>query len=469
MTEPATATEAEVRDLVADGTDRTTDLLDALDISEGHLQKVLKSMTERGLLDRHRDGGRYVYAVADDGPAQDGATGDGGGGLMPADRSYLPDDADDVGFLSHPQDGFDAMDVGDVGEYFATDGELRELLALAAPEADDLSPFTLRAMIGGPSGCGKTTLCETIAATIGARFITVQCREDMTDKDLIGKPSFAGGDTQWVDGPIPRALMASNYGEVVLLLDEYNRAPASAKNALFAALDHRGEVRLDGPRGGEVVAGVPENIHVFATVNVGDEYHGTHRLDHAEETRFTYRTDVDYLAAEPCGCGDTGCQACNGIEREAELLVSRTTLHADLARTMVEAVAEIRREAADPTNTTIDVGVSTRTVVDGWAPEAERFHAADMDDALMRAAKRSVLSSYSGDDDAYDEALGILESHLQGAPIDPDDYSAFEADEIVSCGDCDYAEPKPDAEARGVLALAECPECGSDDVSVRAR
>ena len=447
----------------------TADIVEALGVSEGHAQKKLKELAEERPevpLDRERDGPGYVYVTADatgdeSGPASPDADHDDG--LMPAVRNY----------------DFSANAVERPDEYFATNGELAKVTARV--ENRELSGQPVRVLLTGDTGTGKTTLAENVAAQVEGAFFEVNCRDDMSDADLLGSPVLAGEETIWTDGPVTKALMASapaerqvregwvesedaaHDGPVVLLVDELNRAPAKAKNALFSALDHRARVTLDGPRGGEPIQGEAMDLIVLATINEGDEYHGTHRMDHAEESRWTNYYETGYLATYDLSTGDY-----EGVDREAQLLVERHGLPENVARRMVECAAEVRAKAADRTNTTVEVGLPTRNVL-AWGATALSYHEGGIENAVVEAAEDTVLSFFRspGDEDAYDEVLAVIEDALNDAPLDEDEFEAFEADEIIRCPDCSWSEPKPKAEEQGVMALMECPDCGGDVRSVR--
>ena len=188
-------------------------------------------------------------------------------------------------------------------------------------------------------------------------------------------------------------------------------------------------------------------------------------MDAAEVSRWTNRYSCDYLATYDLNTG-----AYSGVEREAELLASRRDLPANVARDMSEVVAEVRAMASDPTNTTqgLDTGVPTRSAL-AWAATALDYNEAGIENALVEAAKDTILSFYSspGDEDAYDEVLSIVEDAFYGAPLDEGDYENHTADEIVRCGSCGWDMPRPQAEKEGHLALWECPNCGGDIDSVR--
>jgi len=451
----------------------TTDIIEALDVSEGHAQKKLKELAEdRGdvpvVRERGAHGFEYLTAGETEQAVPAPSTAQAGVGaddeaLMPVVRNYE----------------FSANTVADPHEYYATNGELRKLRARV--EGRERSGQPVRALIDGDTGTGKTTLAENIGAATEAAYFEVQMRNDMSDGDLFGSPTLAGDSTLWVDGPVTKAVMASapaerqvaegwvadeqaaHDGPVVLLVDELNRAPAKVKNALFSVLDHRGTVTLDGPRGGETIHGEPLDLIVLATINEGDEYHGTHRLDHAEASRWTNRYSCEYLATFDMSEGTY-----EGVETEAELLVERRDLPANVARDMARVAAEVRAKATDRTNTVVNVGLPTRTVL-SWGATALDYDAAGVENPIVEAAKDSALSFYAspGDEDAYDEVLAVIEDAFQGAPLAEDDYEAHTADELVRCRACGWQMPKPQAEAEGHLALRECPDCGDDIDTVR--
>ena len=452
-----TTTEQDVIDAVQNGEDTTAELVETLDLSKGHVQKVLKGMVEDDHLDRYRDGPGYAYETLDaeddaqGGTAQGGTVDAGGDGIMPVNRNYDWQDSD-----YHP----------DPSDYYSTDGELERFMAQIKHRHETNTP--VRGKISGPTGCGKTTLAETLAAWNESRedvvFMSIQFSKDMSDGDLVGVPSIAGDSTMWVDGTLSKAFLAASEGKTVHLhLDEFNRAPPHVHNALFEALDHRGAVRLDGPRGGEVIQANPLDIIVTATVNEGMEYHGTEREDLAAKGRFTSKFEVDYLARYEDG-------DLVGVDDEAKMLVEDRGVPANVARKMVEAAADVRRDATDPNNTTIQFGIPTRAVL-AWGGLAHGYSLDDLSNSIMTAAEDAVLENYYGDrgmEDAQDNVRNTLESHLDGAPFDDDKFEAWAADEQVVCGNCSWAVSKPEAENMGVMATMTCPECG-DDRQLRTR
>jgi nitric oxide reductase NorQ protein len=105
----------------------------------------------------------------------------------------------------------------------------------------------LPVMLKGPTGCGKTRLVEFVADRVGVPLFTVSCHEDMTASDLIGRYVLIGGDTEWVDGPLTRAVR----GGGICYLDEIVEARQDATVAIHSLADHRRELnveRLGGER-----------------------------------------------------------------------------------------------------------------------------------------------------------------------------------------------------------------------------
>ena len=76
----------------------------------------------------------------------------------------------------------------------------------------------LSILLKGPTGCGKTRFIEAMAYDLERPLITVACHDDLTTADLVGRFLLQGGDTEWVDGPLTRALRVganSNQEDVV--------------------------------------------------------------------------------------------------------------------------------------------------------------------------------------------------------------------------------------------------------------
>ena len=102
-------------------------------------------------------------------------------------------------------------------------------------------------MLTGPTGCGKTRLIEHMAAVLDRPLITVECHDDLTSSDLIGRFLVKSGDVDWVDGPLTRAVR----GGAICYLDEVVEARRDTLAVLHSLTDYRRTLYLD--RTGETI------------------------------------------------------------------------------------------------------------------------------------------------------------------------------------------------------------------------
>ena len=99
----------------------------------------------------------------------------------------------------------------------------------------------LPVMLTGPTGCGKTRLVEHMAELLDRRLFSVACHEDLSAADLVGRYLLKGGETQWEDGPLARAVREGG----ICYLDEIVEARADTTVVLHPLADHRRELHLD--------------------------------------------------------------------------------------------------------------------------------------------------------------------------------------------------------------------------------
>ena len=96
-------------------------------------------------------------------------------------------------------------------------------------------------MLKGPTGIGKTRLVEHMAAELDRPLITISCHEDLTSADLLGRYLLKGGDTEWMDGPLTRAVRDG----AICYLDEIVEARADTTVAIHSLTDHRRELYVE--------------------------------------------------------------------------------------------------------------------------------------------------------------------------------------------------------------------------------
>jgi nitric oxide reductase NorQ protein len=115
------------------------------------------------------------------------------------------------------------------------------------PVGDEIEIFSaswrsgLPVMLKGPTGCGKTRLVEHMAKTLGVPLFTVCCHEDMTASDLLGRFVLQDSSTEWVDGPLTRAVREGG----ICYLDEIVEARQDAIVAIHSLADHRRELNIE--------------------------------------------------------------------------------------------------------------------------------------------------------------------------------------------------------------------------------
>ena len=99
----------------------------------------------------------------------------------------------------------------------------------------------LSIVIKGPTGCGKTRFIEARAYDLDRPLITVACHDDLTTADLVGRFLLRGGETEWVDGPLTRAVREG----AICYLDEVVEARQDTTVVLHPLADHRRQLPIE--------------------------------------------------------------------------------------------------------------------------------------------------------------------------------------------------------------------------------
>ncbi|MEU1980974.1 CbbQ/NirQ/NorQ/GpvN family protein [Nocardia sp. NPDC019395] len=115
------------------------------------------------------------------------------------------------------------------------------------PVANEVAVFRaayrqgLPIMLKGPTGCGKTRFVEAMAHRLGRPLVTVACHDDLTAADLVGRYLLRGGETEWVDGPLTRAVREG----ALCYLDEVVEARQDTTVVLHPLADHRRQLPIE--------------------------------------------------------------------------------------------------------------------------------------------------------------------------------------------------------------------------------
>jgi nitric oxide reductase NorQ protein len=99
----------------------------------------------------------------------------------------------------------------------------------------------LSVVLKGPTGCGKTRFVEAMAHDLERPLVTVACHDDLTTADLVGRFLLRGGETEWVDGPLTRAVREG----AICYLDEVVEARQDTTVVLHPLADHRRQLPIE--------------------------------------------------------------------------------------------------------------------------------------------------------------------------------------------------------------------------------
>lgn len=499
------APEDQIRYAIVNGCHEPDEINEVTQVSTGWTKERLDEMAENGAVER-TDTDESVFfdlpgadtpdPIADRAerkPSVDDRPGDDTVDVMEADESDVKESAREHGGRIPVDRDYDwsaeKLDPDSVADYVDSNGEYADMKAeIEAREVVDKLP---RFRVPGPTGCGKTTAGEALAVEMDAPCFIIECHDGLRPNNLLGMPTYVGDETWFVDGPVTKALLASeaandpttDFDEVFLIFDEVNRTTSRTLGVVMSALDHRGEVTLNA-RGGETVSGDPMNLVTVATMNEGDGYI-TNPIDRAQKRRFGNTYPVDYI-----GVNDT--------DAEVELLAEQTPIYKNVAREMVRAANEIR-EKADSDDSPVEMGVPTSNMLD-WAKTAYVHKDRTAEGGpVMKAARQAVVETfYSENERERKVVVQTLETHVRGMDVadrsedvdededesedekslgdlfgsDEDDDSPTEDDDAYDpeisvssedtffvCDECGFYE-SADAVDEEVVVTMACPECG---------
>jgi len=197
-------------------------------------------------------------------------------------------------------------------------------------------------LLKGPTGTGKSRFVEFMANDLGKVLITLNCNEETSSTDLIGRFIIKGAETVWIDGPLSIAVK-NGY---ILYLDEIAEARPDVIVAIHSLTDHRRELFID--KLGETIKAHP-NFLLVASFNPGYQK-GFKELKPSTRQRFV---SLSFEYPEP--------------KVETEILITETGINKDIAQKLVNIGSKIR----NLTELGLTETVSTRLLVNA----AKMIHA----------------------------------------------------------------------------------------------
>ncbi len=168
-------------------------------------------------------------------------------------------------------------EVEEIGQRYGIVGRREELLKMLVAVKSGR-----HILLEGPVGVGKTLLARSIAEYLSRDFVRVDGDERLNETKLIGywdppmvlKKGYV--EEAFVPGPLTRAATSGS----VLFINELNRLPESAQNALLPVMD---EGLIHIPHLGTLKA--KEGFLIIATQNPEEDV-GVLRLSEALKDRF---------------------------------------------------------------------------------------------------------------------------------------------------------------------------------------
>ncbi len=248
------------------------------------------------------------------------------------------------------------------------------------PTGDECEVFAaahahrLPLLLKGPTGCGKTRFVAHMAARLGRPLYTVACHDDLSAADLIGRWLLHGGETQWSDGPLTRAVREG----AICYLDEVVEARKDVTVVLHPLTDDRRILPID--RTGETLE-APEGFMLVASYNPGYQ-NVLKTLKPSTRQRFL---SVEFGFPEPA--------------RETQIVAAESGLDEARVANLVRLAGKLR----DLRGQDLEEGVSTRLVV-----YAATLIAGGL--PLDRAVRLAMIEPLTDDDDVRQGLLDLAMS-----------------------------------------------------------
>ncbi|MHB1640540.1 MAG: AAA family ATPase [Candidatus Dormibacteria bacterium] len=235
----------------------------------------------------------------------------------------------------------------------------------------------LPVLLKGPTGCGKTRFVSHMAWRLGRPLTTVACHDDLTGNDLVGRYLLMNGQTQWMDGPLTRAVREGG----IAYLDEVVEARKDVVVVIHPLADHRRILPVD--RLTTELQAPPEFMLVIS-FNPGYQ---SAAKDLKQSTRQRF---VAIQLGYPSPA------------LEIEILRGETEVPVEMARTLVQIGAAVRAMVPEG----LEEGASPRTLV-----SAAGLILSGIDP--VAACRAAIAHPITDDHDLEDAISQVIEAHFQ--------------------------------------------------------
>lgn len=167
------------------------------------------------------------------------------------------------------------------------DAESRLIFSTAYQMSKKRPNRAVKLMVVGQSGFGKTLMPRLFAEMTDMAFTRMNCASVRDPEEWFGYREARDGSTQFIRTEFIKLV---EKGNVVVLLDEFNRLEPWLTNTLFPLLDDDGFTYVH-----DELFKVGPNVVVVATINRGYKYTGTFEMDEALLNRFDLFLEVNAM------------------------------------------------------------------------------------------------------------------------------------------------------------------------------
>ena len=225
------------------------------------------------------------------------------------------------------------------------------------PVGDEIELFTaayhqrIPILFKGPTGCGKTRFVEYMSWRLGTNLtkvnkssnnssqqniplVTIACHEDLTASDLVGRYLLKGDSTEWIDGPLTRAVKSGG----ICYLDEIVEARKDTTVLIHPLTDHRRVLPVE--KKGEIIE-ASDNFLLVMSYNPGYQS-ALKDLKHSTRQRFV---SIEFNPPEP--------------EIEKQIIQHESGVDSDIA----ESLAKLGEKIRNLKEQGLEEGASTRLLI----------------------------------------------------------------------------------------------------------